>query len=66
MCYFAQVNSSDENGVLSGNWSGDYSGGTKPTAWIGSGPILEEYWKTKSPVQWGQCWVFSALCTTGG
>merc|ERR1719334_2255987 len=26
--------------------------------------ILEQYWETKRPVKYGQCWVFSGLCTT--
>ncbi|XP_069102902.1 LOW QUALITY PROTEIN: hemocyte protein-glutamine gamma-glutamyltransferase-like [Argopecten irradians] len=60
----ALVNSSDESGVLVGNWSGDYEGGKKPTAWTGSHAILEQYHKTKSPVMFGQCWVFSGVLTT--
>ncbi|XP_033726364.1 hemocyte protein-glutamine gamma-glutamyltransferase-like [Pecten maximus] len=60
----ALVNSSDENGILTGNWSGDYEGGTKPTAWTGSQAILEKYYETKSPVEFGQCWVFSGVLTT--
>lgn len=60
----AMVNSPDDGGVLVGNWSGDYSGGTKPTAWTGSEAILAEYLKTGRPVQFGQCWVFSGVLTT--
>ncbi|XP_013396811.1 protein-glutamine gamma-glutamyltransferase K-like, partial [Lingula anatina] len=58
------TNSLDDDGILVGNWSGDYSGGTAPTAWVGSVAILEEYWKTKQPVKFGQCWVFSGVVTT--
>eukprot|EP00918_Siedleckia_nematoides_P033728 GHVU01073272.1.p1 GENE.GHVU01073272.1~~GHVU01073272.1.p1 ORF type:complete len:769 (-),score=118.27 GHVU01073272.1:951-3257(-) len=58
------ANSPDDNGVLVGNWSGDYSGGTSPLAWSGSVAILEEYMRTKEPVKYGQCWVFSAVVTT--
>ncbi|XP_055892689.1 hemocyte protein-glutamine gamma-glutamyltransferase-like isoform X1 [Biomphalaria glabrata] len=60
----ALVNSSDEGGVLAGNWSGDYRGGRSPLSWTGSAAILEEYWQTKCPVKFGQCWVFSGLSTT--
>ncbi|XP_060082318.1 hemocyte protein-glutamine gamma-glutamyltransferase-like [Ylistrum balloti] len=61
----ALVNSSDDdNGVVTGNWSGDYEGGKKPTSWTGSVAILDEYYKTKLPVKYGQCWVFSAVMTT--
>jgi len=58
------VNSCDNDGVLTGNWSGDYSGGTKPTFWKGSLNILEQYYQTKEPVNYGQCWVFSGVLTT--
>ena len=60
------MNAPDDNGVLVGNWSGDYSGGTPPMKWVGSVAILEEYAKNQgTPVQFGQCWVFSGLTTTG-
>ncbi|XP_046549069.1 protein-glutamine gamma-glutamyltransferase K-like isoform X2 [Haliotis rubra] len=57
------VNAPDNGGVLVGNWSGDYSGGKKPTSWQGSETILLEYMKTGKPVRYGQCWVFSAVTT---
>ncbi|XP_076321349.1 annulin-like isoform X1 [Tachypleus tridentatus] len=58
------VNSPDDNGILMGNWSGDYSGGQSPTSWGGSVAILQQFFKTKKPVKFGQCWVFSGVCTT--
>ncbi|XP_060561323.1 hemocyte protein-glutamine gamma-glutamyltransferase-like isoform X2 [Ruditapes philippinarum] len=58
------VNSSDDDGVLTGNWSGDYAGGTSPLNWPGSVDILNEYYSTKRPVKFGQCWVFSGIVTT--
>ena len=51
--------------MLEGNWSGDYTGGTSPLEWTGSVAILEEFFKTKQPVSFGQCWVFSGVVTTG-
>ncbi|XP_062870938.1 protein-glutamine gamma-glutamyltransferase K-like [Trichomycterus rosablanca] len=61
----AMVNSPDDQGVLEGNWSGDYDDGTAPTAWSGSVDILKQYHRNKgSPVQYGQCWVFSGVTTT--
>ena len=27
--------------------------------------IIQQYWKSKSPVKYGQCWVFSGVVTTG-
>ncbi|XP_063306716.1 protein-glutamine gamma-glutamyltransferase 4 isoform X1 [Pelobates fuscus] len=60
----ALVNSNDDQGVLSGNWSGNYSAGTSPTTWTGSSTILQKYYKTKRPVLFGQCWVFSGVLTT--
>ncbi|XP_052247708.1 protein-glutamine gamma-glutamyltransferase K-like [Dreissena polymorpha] len=58
------VNSQDDNGVLVGNWSGNYADGTAPTAWVGSVKILRQYMSTGKPVQYGQCWVFSCVTTT--
>ncbi|KAF1632333.1 Protein-glutamine gamma-glutamyltransferase 4, partial [Eudyptes filholi] len=60
----ALVNANDDRGVLLGNWSGNYSNGTSPTDWIGSVSILQKYYKTKKPVCYGQCWVFSGVLTT--
>ncbi|XP_033108548.1 protein-glutamine gamma-glutamyltransferase K-like [Anneissia japonica] len=60
----AMVNSQDDDGVLVGNWSGDYEDGTSPTTWNGSVAILEEYMKTGQSVKYGQCWVFGSVFTT--
>ena len=61
---FAQANSNDrDGGILLGRWSNDFRGGTAPLAWTGSTAILEEFWKEKKTVRYGQCWVFSGLVT---
>ncbi|KFQ26560.1 Protein-glutamine gamma-glutamyltransferase 4, partial [Merops nubicus] len=60
----ALVNANDDNGVLLGNWSGNYKNGTSPMDWIGSVSILQQYYKTKKPVCYGQCWVFAGVLTT--
>lgn len=60
----AGVNSPDDSGVLVGNWSGDYSGGCSPTKWGGSQLILQEFYKKKESVKYGQCWVFSGVVTS--
>ncbi|KFQ41231.1 Protein-glutamine gamma-glutamyltransferase 4, partial [Mesitornis unicolor] len=60
----ALVNANDDSGVLLGNWSGNYSNGTSPMDWIGSVSILQQYYKTKKPVCYGQCWVFAGVLTT--
>lgn len=61
----AMVNSNDDNGVLIGNWSGNYDDGTAPWSWTGSAAILEQYLTSGGkPVRYGQCWVFSGVCTT--
>ncbi|XP_008305375.1 protein-glutamine gamma-glutamyltransferase K-like [Cynoglossus semilaevis] len=61
----AMINSPDDRGVLEGNWSGNYSGGTSPTVWSGSVEILKEYHKNNgTPVKYGQCWVFAGTVTT--
>ncbi|OCT62794.1 hypothetical protein XELAEV_18043885mg [Xenopus laevis] len=59
----AMVNSNDDNGVVVGNWTGDFTGGETPTSWGGSGTILRR-WSQSGPVKYGQCWVFAGvLCT---
>ncbi|XP_060601328.1 annulin-like [Ruditapes philippinarum] len=58
------VNDFDNNGILAGNWSGDYEGGVSPLSWSGSVEIIEKYFETKQPVKFGQCWVFSGVTTT--
>ncbi|XP_069792515.1 protein-glutamine gamma-glutamyltransferase K-like [Narcine bancroftii] len=60
----AMVNSQDDAGVLVGRWSGDYTGGTSPTSWVGSVGILLQFYRTGRPVSYGQCWVFSGVTTT--
>lgn len=60
----AIVNSKDDNGVVMGNWSGEYSDGTNPSAWNGSTSILNSWYERRQPVKYGQCWVFAGvLCT---
>ncbi|XP_034167567.2 protein-glutamine gamma-glutamyltransferase 2a isoform X1 [Pangasianodon hypophthalmus] len=58
----AMINSNDDNGVLVGNWSGDYEDGIKPTKWTDSGAILHQ-WNEQNctGVRYGQCWVFAAV-----
>ncbi|XP_077995167.1 hemocyte protein-glutamine gamma-glutamyltransferase-like [Glandiceps talaboti] len=58
------LNSEENDGVLVGNWTGDYTGGTSPTEWSGSEAVFEEYMSTKKPVKFGQCWVFAGLGTS--
>ncbi|KAJ8246529.1 hypothetical protein COCON_G00234820, partial [Conger conger] len=61
----AMINSPDDRGVLEGNWSGDYTGGTAPTSWSGSMDILKQYHQQGgTPDNYGQCWVFSGVTTT--
>ncbi|KAJ8371849.1 hypothetical protein AAFF_G00299440 [Aldrovandia affinis] len=61
----AMINSPDDRGVLEGNWSGSYEGGTSPTAWSGSVDILKQYHQDGGmPVKYGQCWVFSGVTTS--
>ncbi|XP_028612490.1 protein-glutamine gamma-glutamyltransferase E [Grammomys surdaster] len=61
----AMINGNDDNGVISGNWSGNYSGGVDPRTWNGSVEILKN-WKKSGfrPVQFGQCWVFAGTLNT--
>lgn len=61
----AVVNSVDDKGVVVGNWDEKFDGGTAPTDWHGSQAILQQFYKTKKPVKYGQCWVFSGVTCTG-
>lgn len=61
----AVVNSKDDKGIVEGNWSEDFSSGTEPTAWHGSQAILQQFYQTKRPVKFGQCWIFSGVTCTG-
>ncbi|XP_042521836.1 protein-glutamine gamma-glutamyltransferase 4 [Dipodomys spectabilis] len=62
MC--AMMSAANSNGVLTGNWSGNYAGGTAPHLWSSSVAILQQFHTTKQPVNFGQCWVFSGILTT--
>ena len=35
----AQTNCNEDDGVLVGNWSGEYADGTSPTSWNSSGRL---------------------------
>lgn len=59
-----QLNSRDDDGVLVGNWSGDYTYGVAPTSWTGSTDILITYASSKMPVCYAQCWVYAAVFNT--
>lgn len=60
----AVVNAQDDAGVISGRWDGSYENGTAPSAWTGSLALLSEYWRTRRPVRYGQCWVFAGVLTS--
>lgn len=60
----AMLNSRDDEGVLVGNWSGDYTYGVAPTSWTGSTDILLGYSSSKMPVCFAQCWVYAAVFNT--
>jgi len=60
----ASANANNNHGVVYGRWDGNYTGEKAPLTWNGSVKILQEYAKTKQPVKYGQCWVFSGVTTT--
>ncbi|XP_045927854.1 coagulation factor XIII A chain-like [Micropterus dolomieu] len=60
----AMINAQDDNGVVVGNWSDNYSMGTAPTSWTGSAKILLQYANTGVSVCFGQCWVFAGVFNT--
>ncbi len=65
---YYQVNyyGESDTGVVEGNWSSFYSGGTSPVCWNGSVAILKQYLESnKTPVKYGTCWVFAGVLNTG-
>uniref|UniRef100_A0A8B9XRP2 protein-glutamine gamma-glutamyltransferase n=1 Tax=Bos mutus grunniens TaxID=30521 RepID=A0A8B9XRP2_BOSMU len=61
----AMINGNDDSGVISGNWSGSYTGGRDPRNWNGSVEILKEWQRSGfRPVRYGQCWVFAGTLNT--
>ncbi|KAM8945855.1 protein-glutamine gamma-glutamyltransferase E-like [Pelodytes ibericus] len=60
----AIINSMDDNGVVMGSWSGDYSEGTDPVSWTGSSRILKSWYSERKPAKFGQCWVFAGIVCT--
>ncbi|XP_048870710.1 coagulation factor XIII A chain-like [Brienomyrus brachyistius] len=59
-----KLNSKDDDGVLVGNWSDDYTFGTAPASWAGSVEILLSYASSGIPVCYAQCWVFAGVFNT--
>uniref|UniRef100_A0A3B5PRR5 Protein-glutamine gamma-glutamyltransferase E-like n=2 Tax=Xiphophorus maculatus TaxID=8083 RepID=A0A3B5PRR5_XIPMA len=57
------VNKEEINdGVLRGNWSGDFKYGFPPTHWSGSYAILKQWYASFcKAVNYGQCWVFAGV-----
>jgi transglutaminase 1 len=43
--------SPDDEGLLLGNWTNDFSGGVAPTKWAGSVEIMQRYWRKRRPVK---------------
>lgn len=59
------VNANDDGGILTGKWDGKYENGTSPSAWTGSVEIMRRFLHTQRSVNYGQCWVFGGVVTTG-
>ncbi|XP_037700439.1 LOW QUALITY PROTEIN: coagulation factor XIII A chain [Choloepus didactylus] len=60
----AMMNAKDDEGVIVGSWDNAYDYGVPPSAWTGSVDILLEYQSSKTPVRYGQCWVFAGVFNT--
>lgn len=52
------VHSQDDKGA--GLWAEECS----PNSWVGSVDILKQYFKSRKPVKYGQCWVFAGVLAT--
>ncbi|XP_025895543.1 coagulation factor XIII A chain [Nothoprocta perdicaria] len=60
----AVINSKDDDGVIAGSWDNSYTYGVAPSIWTGSVDILLEYYSSRQPVRYGQCWVFAGVFNT--
>ncbi|KAK8786750.1 hypothetical protein V5799_023477 [Amblyomma americanum] len=61
----AAINVQDDQGLLTGRWSDDYSGGTNPGVWSSTMPILNKYMENGgNSVKYGQCFVFASALVT--
>jgi transglutaminase 1 len=43
--------SPDDEGLLLGNWTDDFSGGVAPTKWGGSVEIMQRFYRKRRPVK---------------
>ncbi|XP_017060322.2 annulin-like [Drosophila ficusphila] len=60
----AVVNSNDDRGTLAGKWDSNYTDGVSPLKWTGSAEIIQQFYKSKRPVRYGQCWVYGGVLAT--
>lgn len=61
----AAINVQDDQGLLIGRWSDDYSAGTSPSVWSSTMPILNKYMESGgNSVKYGQCFVFASALVT--
>lgn len=59
------INVQDDQGLLIGRWANNYRGGTNPSAWNSTMPILNKYMETGgNSVKYGQCFVFASALVT--
>lgn len=43
--------SPDDEGLLLGNWTNEFSGGVAPTKWGGSVEIMQRFYRKRRPVK---------------
>ncbi|XP_063003597.1 protein-glutamine gamma-glutamyltransferase E-like [Elgaria multicarinata webbii] len=62
----SMINGNDnDNGVLEGKWSEDFTHHENPSRWDGSVAILRNWSQNNyRPVRYGQCWVFAGVAGT--
>ncbi|XP_053575204.1 protein-glutamine gamma-glutamyltransferase E-like isoform X2 [Bombina bombina] len=61
----AMINSFEDEGVVEGQWTGNFLGGVDPKTWSGSVEILTKWQRSRyKPVKYGQCWVFAGVMCT--
>ena len=61
MSSMSSVNS--DSALICGRWDNRYEDGTRPNVWTSTNEIFREWSLKRTPVKYGQCWVFSECFT---
>jgi len=52
-----------ETGLIDGKWGGGYELGREPSAWTSPTEFFLEWSRLRTPIKYGQCWIFAECLT---